>query len=206
MTLFGPARTNNLRRVMAEIERTCRKYTQVPFKIGGFDKFQNSDANWLYLDVKPSNDLELLRYELAQNLFRSEKIISDTCQSYDHNSKCKFHFSIGKFAPGNRDKFKQLVDYAETNCSLETFKQQKASIFSRLFNVIKRYIFRVEEVSNPNISLYLLRVTVLGKGSRIRCEYDLVLKKLLSRREALSRYWYKKSIERLRELLNPLKK
>ncbi len=202
ITLFGPARTNNFRRVVAEVERACRKYTLVPFKLGGFDNFQNPDANWLYLDVQPSPDLEQLRYELAQNLFRSEKMISDTCQPYDHKPKCKFHSALGKYAPRDRDKFKKLLDYAETKCSLETFKQHKASIFSRLFNVIKRYIFRVEEDSNPNISLCLLRVTVLGRGSRIQCEYDLVLKKLLSRREALSRYWYKKSIERLKELLN----
>jgi calcineurin-like phosphoesterase family protein/2'-5' RNA ligase len=205
ITLFGPARTNNFRRVIAEVERTCRKYTLVPFKLGGFDNFQNPDANWLYLGVQPSPDLEQLRYELAKNLFRSERMISNTCQPYDHKSKCKFHAAIGKYAPRDRDKFEKLLDYAETKCSLETFKQHNASVFSRLFNVIKRYIFRVEEDSNPNISLCLLRVTVLGRGSRIQCEYDLVLKKLLSRREALSRYWYNKSIERLKELLNPPK-
>jgi calcineurin-like phosphoesterase family protein len=206
IALFGPARTNNLRRVIAEVERTCRKYTLVPFKIGGFDNFQNPEANWLYLDVEPSSDLEQLRYELAQNLLRSERIIYDTCQSFDHSSKCKFHSSIGKYAPRDKDKFERLLDFAKTKCSLEAFRQHRASIFVRLFNVIKRYIFRVEEDNNPNISLCLLRVTVLGKGSRIQCEYDLVLKKLLSRREALSRYWYHRSIERLKELLNPPKK
>jgi 2'-5' RNA ligase len=58
ITLFGPARTNNFRRVKAEVERACRKYTLVPFKIGGFDIFQNPDANWLYLNVEPSSNLE----------------------------------------------------------------------------------------------------------------------------------------------------
>ncbi len=206
ITLFGPSRTNNLRGVMAEVERTCRRYTLVPFKIGGFDKFQNPDANWLYLDIQPSPDLEQLRFELAQNLFRSERMIYDTCQSFDHRSKCKFHSAIGKYAPRDKDKFERLLDFAETKCNLEAFRQHKASIFSKLFNVIKRYIFRLEEDSNPNISLCLLRVTVLGRGSRIQCEYDLVLKKLLSRREALSRYWYHRSVVRLQELLNPLKK
>jgi len=202
IALFGPARTNNLRRVIAEVERTCRKHTLVPFKIGGFDGFQNADANWLYLDVEPSSNLEQLRYELAQNLLRSERIIHDTCQPFDHSSKCKFHSSIGKYDPRDKAKFEKLIDFAETKCSLEAFRQHKASIFHRLFNVIKRYIFRVEEDGNPDIRLCLLRVTVLGRGSRIQCEYDLVLKKLLYRREALSRYWYHRSIERLQELLN----
>jgi len=73
ITLFGPAKTDNLRPVMAEIGRIGRKYTLVPFKIDGFDKFQNPDAYWLYLDVEPSPDLEQLRYELAQRLCRSER-------------------------------------------------------------------------------------------------------------------------------------
>jgi len=45
-----------------------------------------------------------------------------------------------------------------------------------------------------------LRITVLGARGRIVCEYDLVLKRLLNRREALSKYWWRKTINRLREL------
>lgn len=202
ITLFGPAPTNNLRWVIAEMERIGWKYTLVPFKLSGFDKFQNRDANWLYLDVEPSPNLEQLRHELSQSLLRSERMIHDSCQSYDHNLKYKFHCSIGKYAPRDKDKFEKLFEYAETKCSLEAFKQHKASVFGRLFNIIKRYIFRVQE-DDPGIYLYLLRVTVLGRGSRIQCEYDLVLRRLLSRRQALSRRWWRKTVEKLRELLNP---
>ena len=167
-----------------------------------FDSFQNPDANWLFLDTEPSSELEKLRYELAQNLIGSERIIHDTCQSFDHNSKCNFHSSIGKYNPRDKDKFERLLAFAETKCDLEAFRQHKVSIFHRLFNVIKRYIFRIEEDRNPNIRLYLLRITVLGRGSRIQCEYDLVLKKMLSRREALSRHWYDMSVNKLQKLLN----
>jgi len=203
IALFGPARTNSMRRVIAEVERTCRKYTLVPFKIDGFDSFRNSDANWLYLDVKPSSELEQLRYELAQNLIRSERMIHDTCQSFDYNSRCRFHSSIGKYAPRDNDKFGRLLDFAETKCGLEAFRQHKTSIFRSLFSGIKRYVFRIEEDSNPDISLCLLRVTVLGRGSRIQREYDLLLKKTLSRWEALTGYWYKRSIEALKTELSP---
>jgi hypothetical protein len=86
IALFGPARTNHLRRVIAEVERTCQKYPPVPFKVGGFDSFRNPDANWLYLDVKPSYALEQLRHKLAQNLIGSERMIHDTCRSFDHRS------------------------------------------------------------------------------------------------------------------------
>jgi 2'-5' RNA ligase len=52
----------------------------------------------------------------------------------------------------------------------------------------------------PDISQYLLRITVIGARGRIVCEYDLVLKKLLNRREALSKFWWRKTINRLREI------
>jgi calcineurin-like phosphoesterase family protein len=201
IALFGPARTNNLRRVIADVEKIGQNYTLVPFKLGGFDKFQNPDANWLYLEVQPSPALEKLRYGLMESLCRSERMINDTCQSFDHKSTYKFHCAIGKYAPRDKDKFEKLLDFAETKCSLEIFRQHKASVFGKLFNIIK-HIFKVEE-DDPRISLHLLRVTVLGRGSRIQGEYDLILKKLLSRREALSRYWWRRTIERLKELRSP---
>jgi len=199
ITLFGGAKTNNIRQVIAGVERIGRKYTLVPFKIGGFDKFQNPDENWLYLDVHPSPNLEQFRYELAQSLNRSERMIFETCKPHDHKSKYKFHSAIGKYDPRDTDKFEKLLDYAKTQCNLRTFKLRKASVFGKLLNIIKKYILRVEE-EYPTINLHLLRVTILGRESHIEREYDLVLKKLLSRREALSRYWWRKTINKLREL------
>ncbi|MFC1914786.1 2'-5' RNA ligase family protein [Chloroflexota bacterium] len=200
VTLFGQAETNNLQNVIREVERIGRKYTLVPLKLGvKRGKFQKVDANWLYLDVHPSPDLEQLRYELAQNLFRLERIIYNTCKSHDHKSKYIFHSSIGKYDPRDKDKFEKLSDYAETKCSLETFRQCKASVFGKLLNIIRNHIFRVEE-DDLGINQHLLRITILGKNNHIVCEYDLILKRLLSRREALSRYWWGKTIDRLKEL------
>ena len=65
------------------------------------------------------------------------------------------------------------------------------------FNRIMDYLRSAEQ---PNINQHLLRLTVLSRGSRIVCEYDLVLKRLLSRREALSRRLWRKTVNRLREL------
>ncbi|MFC1900359.1 2'-5' RNA ligase family protein [Chloroflexota bacterium] len=64
------------------------------------------------------------------------------------------------------------------------------------FNRIWSYIKSREE---PNINQNLLRITVLGTRGRIICEYDLVLKRLLSRREALSKFWWRRTINQLRE-------
>jgi len=51
----------------------------------------------------------------------------------------------------------------------------------------------IKEKEEPNIKQHLLRITIL-KGKRILYEYDLILKKLLNRRQALSRYWLNKTI------------
>jgi calcineurin-like phosphoesterase family protein/2'-5' RNA ligase len=201
ITLFGPTEAHNLRNVVREVERVGQKYTLVPFKLGiKRGAFQNEDVNWLYLDVQPSSQLERFRYELAQSLLKLERKIHDTCQHYDRNPKYKFHCSIGKYDPRHSARFEKLADYAETKCSLEAFKQRKVSLLGRVFNIIERYIFRAEGKDEPGISQHLLRITILGKGSRIKAEYDLVLGKALSRREALSGYWWKRTIEKLKEL------
>ena len=61
----------------------------------------------------------------------------------------------------------------------------------RKFSKIWEYIKEKEE---PNIKQHLLRITIL-KGKRILYEYDLILKKLLNRRQALSGYWLNKTIK-----------
>jgi len=65
------------------------------------------------------------------------------------------------------------------------------------FNRIWSYL---ESKEKPDINQYLLRITVIGARGRIVCEYDLVLKRLLNRREALSKRLFQKTINRLREL------
>ena len=60
----------------------------------------------------------------------------------------------------------------------------------RKFSEIWRYLKHKE---NPNINQYLLRITII-KGGRIVCEYDLMLKRLLDRRDALSKRVWKRTI------------
>ena len=67
----------------------------------------------------------------------------------------------------------------------------------RKFSKIWSYL---QSRKQPNIDQYSLRITVVGAGRRIICEYDLLLKKLLNRRQALSRPLLKSTMNRLREL------
>jgi len=200
ITLFGAADAHNLHNVVREVEKVGQKYTLVPFKLGvKRGEFQVEDANWLYLYIQPSPELEQFRYDLAQGLLGRERVIYDTCPPYDHKPKYKFHCSIGKYDPRDSAKFERLAEYAETKCSLETFKQRQISILGKLVNIIENNIFKTEEKA-PGISQHLLRVTVLGKRSRIQSEYDLVLGRMLSRREALSGYWWRETIKEFKEL------
>jgi len=67
----------------------------------------------------------------------------------------------------------------------------------RKFNQIWSYLKSEEQ---PNIDQHLLRITVIGNGRRIVCEYDLLLKRVLNRRQALSKSWWRRTWKRLREL------
>ncbi len=60
----------------------------------------------------------------------------------------------------------------------------------RKFSEIWSYLKHKE---NPNINQYLLRITII-KGGRIVYEYDLMLRRLLNRRDALSGNVWKRTI------------
>ena len=159
--LYGPGKTDNIRKVISAVEKVGCKYTLVPFRIKGFGFFDKS-PKVIYFDITPSQELEDLRWQLSQEL---RKI--STCQPWDSQRNHSFHATIA-------------------------FRDIDAK-----FNRIWSYIKSKEE---PNINQNLLRITVVGTSRKIACEYDLVLKRILSRREALSKYWWRRTISRLREV------
>jgi 2'-5' RNA ligase len=163
ISLYGPGRIDDVKKVISVVKKVGRKYSLVPFKVKGFGYFDKT-PKVIYLDISPSKELEAFRWELSQEL---RKVSS--CQSQDRHSMTKFEFH-GTIA------FKDI---------------------DNKFNRIWAYI---ESQQEPNINQYLLRVTIIGARRRIVCEYDLVLKKLLNREQALSRYWWRKTLNRLREL------
>ena len=161
ISLYGPGKTNDIRKIILAVEEVGRKYTLVPFKIKGFGYF-NKTPKVVYFDINPSQELENLRWALSQEL---RKVSSG--QSGDNRRNHSFHATIA---------FRDI---------------------DPKFNRIWSYLKSREE---PNINQHLLRITVLGPAGRIAYEYDLVLKRLLNRREALSKYWWRRTINRLREL------
>ena len=67
----------------------------------------------------------------------------------------------------------------------------------RQFEAIWHYINKKEK---PHINQHLVRITVLNRRRRIDREYDLMFKRWLSRREALSKQLWRKTVNKLREL------
>ena len=161
ISLYGPGRTNDIRKVISVVEKVGHKFTLVPFSIRGFGFFDKI-PKVIYFDINPSQELEELRWELSQEL----RNIS-TGQSWDNRKNHAFHATIA---------FRDI---------------------DRKFNNVWAYLKSKEE---PNIKQHLLRITVLGVGGKIAYEYDLVLKRLLNRREALSKHVWRKTISKLREL------
>ncbi|MCD6568227.1 MAG: 2'-5' RNA ligase family protein [Dehalococcoidia bacterium] len=161
ISLYGPGRTDDIRKVISAVEKVGLRYALVPFKIKGFSYF-NKTPKVIYFDITPSEELENLRWELSQELRKVS-----TGQAWDSQRNHAFHATIAF----------QGID--------------------KKFSDIWAYLKSREE---PNISQYLLRITVLGTGRRIICEYDLVLRKLLGRREALRKYWWRKTINKLHGL------
>jgi hypothetical protein len=197
ITLFGPARTNHIRHVIGEVENVCKRYTLIPFNFGGFDGFLNRDANYLYFQIEPSITLIQLRKNIAQNLIQSHPMVASSCTPFDKSLKFKFHSTIGKFPSREKEKFLRLLEIVKSNCTFEEYKKHKANVFEMLLLYISKILNGERE---SRITLHLLRITMLGRRSHIRCEYDLMLKRMLSRRDALSRYWDKRTYEKFKSI------
>lgn len=98
---------------------------------------------------------------------------------------------------------KRLMKYVELK---EWDKDKKFSFHAtiafkdidRKFPKIWRYLKSKEE---PNINQHLLRITIL-RNDKILYEYDLMLKRLLNRRQALSKRIWKKTISTLKMKLS----
>lgn len=198
ITLFGPADMSSLQTVMRSVQTVGRDYVLVPFKLAiKRGEFRRPDANWLFLEVEPSPELEQFRWRLAQELCKVDSTISRTCQPWDHDARYKFHCSIGKFDPGDKN-FASLAEFAETKLTVQAFKQREASLPAKLLQIVKAYLLPSRVEDDTGIHQHLVRVTVLGSRRRIRAEYDLILRRVLGRREALSRYWWKLTVYALK--------
>ena len=92
ITLYGPAETENIGKVVHEVKRIGRKYALIPFKTKGFHNFNNKVV---FLDITPSKLFEEFRWELAQTLNnKMNELIIQAPLPKDTNPKFGFHSTI----------------------------------------------------------------------------------------------------------------
>lgn len=160
ITLYGPFQTNDGRKLVSEIISVGQRYDLVPFRVKGFNFFDNKQNKVIYLDIEPSEELKCLRRDIARSLLK----FSNT-NLFDSDYDFVFHATVA---------FKD-IDHK----------------FGRIWN----YISHKQEHC---INQHLLRITIIRNG-KILYEYDLIQKRLLNRRQALSKSGWNKTIELLKQ-------
>ena len=161
ISLFGPFTTRYEKRMIVEVTNVGMKYFLVPFRVKGFNYFDNETNKTIYIDIGSSEKLEQIRWEIAERLLK----ITQTKSVHDVKKNYSFHSTIA---------FRDI---------------------DRRFPKIWEHIKSKEE---PNINQYLLRITILKNG-KILHEYDLMQKRLLSRKEALDRIIWNRTITILKD-------
>jgi len=109
ITLYGPCHTKEERAVLARLRDVCSQYDLIPFRIAGFDHFQQDTV---YADIHASRKLRQLRYRLSNDLHS----LTENEQSYDHDRWCKFHSTVARNVGAN---FSDIWDYVTTEYDLD---------------------------------------------------------------------------------------
>jgi 2'-5' RNA ligase len=129
VTIIGPIKTTDEKKLVHEIIETCKKYDLMTIRFSGFTSF----GNWLLgkrvlaIKIEPSSELELLRIELVAKLI-------GFCQL----SK----FDARKWKPHATIAFKDID---------KKFGKIKAFLENRRCPEIKHYVLRVTLLKNAKI-------------------------------------------------------
>jgi|SRR3989344_5746555 len=105
ISLYGPFTTTREKLMVSTFVDALSKYQLVPFRVKGFNYFNNTTNKVIYLDIEPSERLVSLRRDLAKKLLR----VTSTKSTFDDKRTFYFHSTIA-FKDIDR-KFKQVWDY-----------------------------------------------------------------------------------------------
>jgi 2'-5' RNA ligase len=121
LTLFGPFTTKDRKRMVSTFIKTVKRYHLVPFKVKGFNCFNNVRNKVIYLNIQPSKRLVDLRKSLATNMLKC------TTTKSMHDKKVKFHFHATVAFKDIDRKFKKIWSYIQ--------KQEEPEINQHLLRV-----------------------------------------------------------------------
>ncbi|MFY9301287.1 MAG: 2'-5' RNA ligase family protein [Candidatus Nitrosotenuis sp.] len=104
ITLVGPLRTFDEKRLVDTVKDVCKKYELVKFKLDGFDNFEN---RVIYVRIKPSDELKKLRLELAEKL-------EGFCELSEFDKESHFTFHATLVMKDIQRKFNRIWEYLQS--------------------------------------------------------------------------------------------
>lgn len=108
VSLFGPFQTRDSAKMVSAFVKVCKKYDLVPYSILGFNHFDNHRNKVIFLDIKPSRELENLRWDISKSLSPVTTIRND----WDGKKNFSFHATVA-FKDIDQ-KFKSILNYLKS--------------------------------------------------------------------------------------------
>lgn len=170
MTIYGPyVKLSNLQDVSKAVERVAKRYDTLPFLIDGYGHNKSTNGNVISLNIRPSESLSNFRREICRELRK----VAPSCETWDTiEDPFWFHITISH----------RMSDV----------------LFEKVWKSINRKDFRDDKgyfIQTPHLPLDGIRVTCINDKGRIRFEYDLLQKRIFSRREALDKSEWSRSLK-----------
>ncbi|NOZ80721.1 MAG: hypothetical protein GXP63_03530, partial [DPANN group archaeon] len=111
ITLAGPFHTNNEKRLIGDFNKLCTKSPLMNFETGEYSYFEKKDNNVVFLDIKPSEELEEFRWTSSQKL-------KSYCQlrPFDYEKEFAFHATLAMKLSDS--KFYAIKRYLERKSKL----------------------------------------------------------------------------------------
>jgi len=109
ISLAGPFCTNDEERLIRDFRQLCVNNLLMKFKVNGFNIFEHS--NVVFVDIKPSNELDGFRWDLSKTLGKYCKL-----RPFDYEKYFSFHATVAMKLED--DKFNKIKDYIKNKPKL----------------------------------------------------------------------------------------
>jgi len=169
ISFAGPLATNDEARLIKDFTSLCKNTPFCSFKVGGFGFFEKKDpkseTNVVYINIIPSEKLEIFRWTLSQTIMKY-------CTSKDFDSKKDFTFHATLAMKLNKPEFLKIKKFIEQQNSPK-YKHYliratiiKNSLILCEYDFLQRRMLTREEALNKNqltITMKLLNDFFEGK-------------------------------------------
>jgi len=179
--------------VQRALSAACRRYRYLECTIDGVGRGEGTEGHFVYYRVFPSAQLVSFREDLARRL-------AAVCPSPKRfeapEARFLFHVTIAyRLSRQQADRIWRSLNGSGPNGVAA--RPRMTGLLGWLRRLLRLGPGRVSApvVRAPHLHLFAVRVSLIGDGQRIVCEYDLPHRRLLNRREALDRRGWSRSIE-----------